>query len=702
MNPRRTTPRSSEAYRLWFQFGLLFALVAAPMVCVMWFMAAAVRNERVVARQRLEEAYRAQLGTALAGLEAAWEKKAEDLTPARDRREAAKRFAETVEAGEWDSLIQYDSGGGGLYPSPTVSESGETAEAGRQFVRPPEWDRAERLEFAGKDAAKAAGLYARIADESTTPSLTAQALLAQARCLSKCGETSAALAILTETLAAPRLESATDAAGRVVALNGAVFAVELIREPSDERFRRIAARLAERLRNYADPDTPLMPSSQRLFLMRRLRELWPECPEFPTEEAEALALKLVAAGAKMPGGDGNDGKNGIYGKNGTAPADPTDPTDLTDGGTGARTIGRVAPTGVADVWGWTPHGKSQTALWSGASLRLAISRELTPRIRIPGASVVLLTPDQETPADPKGPAAILSVGDWMPGWRAGLVFSGADPLEAAAGKRIALYLAVGIPVAVLAAALALTLAVSLRRQSRLTRLKNDLIATVSHELKTPLASIRLLIDTLLEGRCRDDVQRKEYLELIARENARLSRLIDNFLTFSRMERNKHAFQFDDCDPGAVVAAAVEATSERFAQPGCRLEVEVDDGLPAVRADADALVTVLVNLLDNAHKYSGVKKEVRLSASARDGAIRFAVEDNGIGIPARARKRIFDRFYQVDQRMSREVGGCGLGLSIVRFIVEAHGGTVRVDSASGNGSIFTVEIPIEPEEARHGR
>ena len=128
-----------------------------------------------------------------------------------------------------------------------------------------------------------------------------------------------------------------------------------------------------------------------------------------------------------------------------------------------------------------------------------------------------------------------------------------------------------------------------RRQMRLTRLKNDLVATVSHELKTPLASIRLLVDTLLSGTCgagvspasaagtaapQNDPQRvREYLELIAKENARLSRLIDNFLTFSRMERNKRAFSFSPIEPAAIVASAADAVRERFEQSGCRFEVQ---------------------------------------------------------------------------------------------------------------------------------
>jgi signal transduction histidine kinase len=137
----------------------------------------------------------------------------------------------------------------------------------------------------------------------------------------------------------------------------------------------------------------------------------------------------------------------------------------------------------------------------------------------------------------------------------------------------------------------------------------------------------------------------------------------------------------------VVRGAVEAVQDRFP-----VEVDLAPGLPAVRADEDALTTVLLNLLDNACKYTPGEKHIVLKAFPRNGHVVFAVQDNGIGIAPRERRKIFRRFYQVDQRLAREAGGCGLGLSIVEFIVRAHGGTVQVESQPGRGSTFSVELP----------
>jgi signal transduction histidine kinase len=230
-------------------------------------------------------------------------------------------------------------------------------------------------------------------------------------------------------------------------------------------------------------------------------------------------------------------------------------------------------------------------------------------------------------------------------------------------------------------------------QMRLARLKNELVSTVSHELRTPLASIRALVDTLSAQRYRDGQQLQEYLQLIAKENLRLCHMIENFLTFSRLERGKQRFRFEDLAPAAVVAAAVDALKKRLAFARCNFDVRVEPDLPPMRGDAEALSTVLINLLDNACKYTGEDKRICVRAFTQGRQVCFEVQDNGIGLDRRDARKIFDRFYQVDQGMTRQRGGCGLGLSIVKSIVQAHAGVVEVQSAPGQGSTFRVRIPL---------
>jgi signal transduction histidine kinase len=281
-------------------------------------------------------------------------------------------------------------------------------------------------------------------------------------------------------------------------------------------------------------------------------------------------------------------------------------------------------------------------------------------------------------------------------WRLGLLATAGDPFNETSQQRQAVHVWIAILVVAVTCVLAWLLAGILRRRLRLAQLKNDLVATVSHELKTPLASIRLLVDTLLEadGKPADKnspVQVREYLQLIAQENARLTRLIDNFLTFSRMERGMQNFDFQVIDLQEVNSQAAAVFREHWPDADSCLQIE--EGPQAfVLGDLDSLVTAVGNLLENAWKYSDEQKQIVLSASSNGERATIAVRDNGIGLPPRAASHVFDRFFQVDQRVARTQGGCGLGLSIVQAIIQAHGGEAQVESQLGVGSTFTLCMP----------
>jgi signal transduction histidine kinase len=207
--------------------------------------------------------------------------------------------------------------------------------------------------------------------------------------------------------------------------------------------------------------------------------------------------------------------------------------------------------------------------------------------------------------------------------------------------------------------------------------------------------MRILVDTLLEGHYHDPQQVTDYLQLISKENTRLTRLIENFLTFSRMERNKQAFQIERIDPSAVVQDAIEAAKTKLSQGRCRFITNLQSPIAPMMADHDAVVMILVNLLDNAYKYTQEEKVIQLSLYEEPDWICFSVKDNGIGLSRRATRRIFNKFYQIDQSLSRQTEGCGLGLSIIQFIVNAHQGSIDVQSRVGQGSTFTVKIPKAP-------
>ncbi len=261
-----------------------------------------------------------------------------------------------------------------------------------------------------------------------------------------------------------------------------------------------------------------------------------------------------------------------------------------------------------------------------------------------------------------------------------------------ADREVLFLVFVGTAVVALSLFLSFSLYRVMRRQADLAQLKNDLVATVSHELKTPVASIRLLIDVLQKNDSWDTDRVREYIELISKENKRLGRLIENFLSFSRMERNKGSFVLQEASAQEIVLETESVFRESIANGTCRLRVSIEDGLKPILADNEALQTALDNLLENAWKYGGENPEIELSVVAAENGVIFSVSDQGEGIPKDEQEKVFERFYQSKQRLSEHTGGVGLGLSIVSFIVEKHGGQVSLESSLGKGSVFKIRIP----------
>ena len=453
-----------------------------------------------------------------------------------------------------------------------------------------------------------------------------------------------------------KTDSTVDSEGRLISANAELLALDLLKNKDDPRFRQIASRLRACVADYSSA-TP--PSGQRRFIMHALEELVPS-QKFPTLAAEDLANRYLETNPALPGA-------------------------------------ALRPTELRDVWAVLSPGRRAVALFTTDTLRAWIAGAI-PGASLPeGVGLKTLAPGEDPPGEPA--PLVASLGPELPGWRLSLALGDRALFDAKAASRLTLHVVVASVVIAAMTGLALLIARGLGRQVALARIKNDLVATVSHELKTPLTAIRALVDTLLETENLDPKTTREYLQLLAAENARLSRLIDNFLTFSRLERNKFAFQFAPLHPRLVIDGALAALGERGRLPGCHIESRVPAELPAIVGDLDALTIALLNLLDNAWKYSGAEKRIVISSEASNGFVRFSVEDNGLGLSREDGARIFDRFYQVDQRLSRAVGGCGLGLSIVQSVARAHGGLARVASEVGRGSVFTIEIPIAPGPSR---
>lgn len=232
------------------------------------------------------------------------------------------------------------------------------------------------------------------------------------------------------------------------------------------------------------------------------------------------------------------------------------------------------------------------------------------------------------------------------------------------------------------------------REMKLSRMKADFVSNVSHELRTPLASIRVFGEFLKLGRVKEPKKIQEYGEYIETESRRLTQLINNILDFSRIESGQKTYHFEEADLTEVVDETLKSFDVRLSQQGFRVNLEMpEEPLPLAKVDSAAIAQALVNLLDNAAKYSGDSRDIDVRVAKKDEFITIAIMDRGIGIPLQEQEKIFEKFYRVSTGLVHDVKGSGLGLSIVKHIVEAHHGKVTVRSKQGTGTTFTIYLPI---------
>jgi signal transduction histidine kinase len=661
---------------------LLAIAVILPTVCLLWFMSQAVKNVQLAARQKLIAVYEDKLAKASQETNENRSKHFEQLDRLIDQNTPSETFSELFKA-DYYSVIVYDEQGRRLYPliSADVNTPVEPVE---------EFSDAWQLEFAEKDLSKAARLYEERADSNNTYVRIA-ALIGKARCLAKLGNQELAIETYRKVAFSSK-EKTCDSAALMLIANARLLLLELTKSNLQEResedsiredlLREPLSKLLAMIGKQNEAGA-VLPLDQSLFLARKISESleqglndvfilshWDERMSAVKVLADgALTLAMiehfptVAALENWPKDQFRqlrlDEKTICYGIR----HDVGDKTALL-----LRPGGRNVPLGFR---------YQHNFLRTGVAYRIL---DNLGRV-VSGGTLHSGKPFMTQP-----------VGGYFADWHTELYFSGDDIFEKTARRQIALYIWAGILVIVLILAAGGFAGQAVGKQIKLNRLKNDFIATVSHELKTPLASMRVLVDTLLEGNYNNQEQAAEYLQLTAKENERLSRLIDNFLTFSRMERKKHAFEIIETSPAAIARAAADAVKTKFSKGRCEFEVKISNDLPDVSVDHDAIVTVLVNLLDNAYKYSYDDKHIELRVFTENSLVCFSIVDNGVGMSRRSAKKIFKRFYQVDRSLSRRAQGCGLGLSIAKFIVDAHKGSISVESKPGEGSTFTVKLP----------
>ncbi len=379
--------------------------------------------------------------------------------------------------------------------------------------------------------------------------------------------------------------------------------------------------------------------------------------------------------------------------------------------------------------GWLASGDGEEAISATLIALPAGDRDeaaavlfAAPRRRVLDAFLAPLTDGIDAPAgvtiavrDPGGGAVVgtmegaelvpfRALSPAVPGVSAGAVLTDPSVLarETNRARTLWLWILVGAGLAVLAASLLAVRAVM--REVRLARMKGDFVSNLSHELRTPLTSMRMFVETLQDRRYRDAAEAQEYVDVIAREADRLSTLVDRILQFAAFSRGRAPIELRSTDPVEIVRRAAELFQSHADAAGAVVQVEGPEGgsaeLPEALMDKDALIQVLLNLLDNAVKYGGDNgARIRVAVRAAGQRVCFEVEDDGTGVPERERELVFEEFYRGDESLTSRKQGAGIGLALCRRIVLAHGGKIAVGRGPKlGGALFRVTLP----EAAEGR
>jgi two-component system phosphate regulon sensor histidine kinase PhoR len=241
-----------------------------------------------------------------------------------------------------------------------------------------------------------------------------------------------------------------------------------------------------------------------------------------------------------------------------------------------------------------------------------------------------------------------------------------------------------------------------KRDRQLRKLKEDFISNVSHELKTPLSLIRMFSEMLVMGRAKDEDKKQEYYRVIHSESDRMSRLIANLLDFANLGRGVEFRHFENTSIAQLGTKALEAYRHDIQKEGIQLSLDIDPDVPNSYADPNSITMAFINLLDNSIKYSGEKKKIDIRIQKNNGYVDLSVTDNGVGIPESEQQKIFDKFFRGSDPSVRRVRGSGIGLAITKHVAELHKGEILVKSEPGQGSTFTLRIPIRTVEDNSGK
>jgi signal transduction histidine kinase len=356
-------------------------------------------------------------------------------------------------------------------------------------------------------------------------------------------------------------------------------------------------------------------------------------------------------------------------------------------------------------WQKTPGGRVLGCLVDGRQMRERIVGAL-PAIYSPSRILTvlnekglpLIVPQGQEGRDWRRPFVAQEISEALPGWEVAAYL--ADPGAVSSRARttsILMWLLIFIMFVSIVAGGTLVVR-SASTELKLAQQKTTFVANVSHELKTPLTSIRMFAEMLRDGRQSSEARRRQYFDIMTAETERLTRLIDNVLDFARIEQGKKRYTMRPCNLVSLTAGIMESQRARLESNGFEVQLLVEAECLMVHADEEAIKQALVNLLSNAEKYSAETRDIEVSVGREDGKAVVRVSDRGVGIRPGEAEKIFGEFYRVDDALTSRVKGTGLGLTIARRIARDHGGDIAYSAREGGGSTFEIVLPLIEEDA----
>lgn len=610
-------------------------MLLLPAVYVIILLESTIDNEAKALKNKIRDTYKIALFDASKKLTEYWIQ----LEDEQDLKSLDPIKIHTATGA--DSALIYDTNGKMIFP--LASNPKTTPKSNIRLTN-------AKLKVEKRDYINAVNEFLYISENSESDEEKTIALYEAAYLMKNIGKAQEALEICNRLVYQETFRNKKNLNGNLIYLDSLLLLLEL--EPESTNISNQSLdRLISALNDYSLED---LFTSQRFELSQNLLKLRPEL-YFPLHKAEGIALDFLKK------------------------------TTNTD----RRNV--LQKTLIKDIWQYTVNGRI-VLLFSKENLDHTMF-SLIQFADIPDKTMIRLNPPGTLAEDS---IVDIDAANRMPGWKISLNFIDPGYMSSLIDQRTTVFRMTSTIVIAFSLVLGFLFLRDMRRKLHLADLKNDLVANVTHELKTPLASSRLLLDTLIT---QPDLPREKiesYLTHLSKENSRLCRLVEHFLAFSKLEKGQYKFQIKLISLDELIDELNEAIQGRFPTQKQRINYQCTEEDVNINGDIQSLVTVIVNLLENALKFSNEDQKVDFKIALKDKQLDFSVADNGIGISSTDQKKIFEQYFQADNKLSRKYEGSGLGLNIVKTVLNAHKSDIQIESSPEKGSCFSFSIIIEEE------